>query len=98
MPLFCHCFIHLILSLFSLISCSIIEKEESNEVTIIGTIGGYLHAIKRDSLEVKWSINIGGPLLTANTKTTLKRDYQMIPMIDGTLLYSGIKGLLSLYL
>jgi hypothetical protein len=62
-----------------------------NDITLIGTVGGYLHAVNTITLEKIWSVNIGGPLLSAQELST-NLDYSMVPMIDGSLLYRGNKG------
>jgi outer membrane protein assembly factor BamB len=62
-----------------------------HDITLIGTVGGYLHAVNTITLEKIWSVNIGGPLLSAQELTT-NLDYSMVPMIDGSLLYRGNKG------
>lgn len=82
---------------FLLFNLNISSLIDSNDITIIGTVGGYLHAINSHTLQKKWSVNIGGPLITAN-EGILKRDYTMIPMIDGSLLYHGVKGIFLFFI
>jgi hypothetical protein len=49
-------------TLTKLISPSVIDNYD---ITVIGTVGGYLHAVDTVTLEKIWSVNIGGPLLSA---------------------------------
>jgi hypothetical protein len=49
-------------TLTKLISPTVIDNYD---ITVIGTVGGYLHAVDTITLEKIWSVNIGGPLLSA---------------------------------
>lgn len=68
---------------------------QSHDITLIGTVGGYLYAVNPITLEKIWSVNIGGPLLSAQ-EISPSLDYSMVPMIDGSLLYRGNKGFITL--
>ena len=37
----------------------------SGNITIIGTKGGFIYGIDQKTLEKKWALDTGGPLLTA---------------------------------
>jgi hypothetical protein len=41
------------------------SNNNNNNITIIGTMGGFIYGIDSHSLEKKWTINTGGPLLSA---------------------------------
>lgn len=38
---------------------------DNASITIIGTMGGYIYGIDSLSLEKKWTVDTGGPLLSA---------------------------------
>jgi hypothetical protein len=40
-------------------------SHSSDNITIIGTAGGFVYGIDSHSLEKKWTINTGGALLSA---------------------------------
>jgi hypothetical protein len=42
------------------------QTKSSTPFTIMGTVDGFLHAVDSYTLEKKWSISTGGPLLSAH--------------------------------
>jgi hypothetical protein len=63
----------LIVLFLSLSSLGTSEASGTSNITIIGTTGGYIYGIDSHSLEKKWAVNTGGPLLSAEQVRILLR-------------------------
>lgn len=72
------------------------QTYNSNNMTIIGTTGGFIYGIDTYSLEKKWAVNTGGPLLSAEQLSNPGQEslqYALFPSPDGSLVYTGTDGI-----
>ncbi len=65
-----------------------------NDVTLVSTADGMVHAIDSQTKEKVWSIDSGGPLATAHSSDENSRDFSLLPNLnDGTLLMRSGGGM-----
>lgn len=62
---------------------------DKDEITIIGTADGFIHAVDSNNKKV-WSTSTGGPLSKHHSSGNL--DYTVIPSSDGSLLIHNTEG------
>eukprot|EP00602_Paraphysomonas_sp_CaronLab_P004311 CAMPEP_0185030820 /NCGR_PEP_ID=MMETSP1103-20130426/17898_1 /TAXON_ID=36769 /ORGANISM="Paraphysomonas bandaiensis, Strain Caron Lab Isolate" /LENGTH=1201 /DNA_ID=CAMNT_0027566089 /DNA_START=102 /DNA_END=3707 /DNA_ORIENTATION=+ len=60
---------------------------------VIGTVGGLIHGIDRNTHEKLWTFSTGGPLISSHECSVNRRAYSVVPLLDGSLVYRGNRGL-----
>jgi hypothetical protein len=69
---------------------------EEEELTIVGTVDGYIHAIDSQN-QKKWSTSTGGSMISSHQNPSfnskVQRDYSIIPSLDGSLLVHNAGGM-----
>lgn len=69
------------------------EKSQEFDFIVLVTADGSLYAVEKETMDVLWVSSAGEALITAHRNFTHKRDYSVIPSIDGSLLYHTVEGM-----